>query len=55
MSAEFGAVPAGQLSKLQHLYRRHLYLDAYSLIANLCKQSTNIQDLSLDELFIAGR
>ena len=55
MSAEFGAVPAGQLSKLQHLYRRHLYLDAYSLTADLWKPSTNIQDLSLDELVIGGR
>jgi len=49
------AEPPIQLSKLQALYDRHLYLDAFSLTAELWKSSTDVQQLSTDELILAAR
>src|SRR5215472_3212383 len=54
-AAESGAGPATRLSKLQDLYDRHLYLDAYTATADLWKRSTNIRSLSIDEIVLGGR
>jgi len=49
------AEPSIQLGKLQGLYDRHLYLDAFSLTAELWKSSTDIDQLSTDELILGAR
>ena len=46
---------AMQLSKLQDLYDRHLYLDAYNLTSQYWTTSTNVKQFSTDELIVAGR
>lgn len=49
------AEPVIQLSKLQDLYDHHLYLDAFTLTAEFWKSSTDVQQLSTDELILASR
>ena len=48
------AEPVIQLSKLQDLYDHHLYLDAFTLTAEFWKSSTDVQQLSTDELILAA-
>jgi predicted Zn-dependent protease len=47
--------PAIPLAKLQDLYDRHQYLDAYTLTSELWQDSTDVQRLSTDELILASR
>jgi tetratricopeptide (TPR) repeat protein len=54
-AAEPRANLATPVTKLQELYDRHLYLDAFTLTEDLWKSSTNIQRLSIDELILAAR
>ena len=49
------AEPVIQLSKLQGLYDHHLYLDAFTLTAKFWESSTDVQQLSIDELILASR
>src|SRR5260370_39717254 len=56
MSAtESRSEPAIQLAKVQNLYDRHQYLDAYNLTSELWQDSTDVQRLSTDELILASR
>src|SRR5215469_12342257 len=44
-----------EFGKLQGLYDRHQYLDAYSLTSGLWQDSTDIRQLSTEELILASR
>src|SRR5260370_23208312 len=56
MSAlESRAESVSQLAKVQNLYDRHQYLDAYNLTSELWQDSTDLQRLSTDELIMASR
>jgi predicted Zn-dependent protease len=54
-ASESRSEPAIQLAKVQNLYDRHQYLDAYNLTSELWQDSTDVQRLSTDELILAGR